>query len=581
MATIYGSEGDDDGEWHWLPWPWPNFQPALVGTDEGDEIYGRNGNDELIGLDGDDYLDGEAGVDHMNGGFGDDVYVVDDYRDVTEDLVDYYDANGNPINAGYDIVMSYVDYILDLNTLIEELDLIEGSAATIGGGNELNNVIRGNSRDNDLVGDIGDDTLYGNDGDDVLFGDGDDRGPEATVAGSQGAGRDWLYGGADNDTLKGGDGDDHLYGGSHGDSLFGGADNDVLDGGTGGDKMRGESGDDKYYVDNALDEVIEGFDAGSDKVFSSVTFALSPNVENLTLLDGSGAIDGTGNDLDNDIIGNDSNNTIHGLGGADRIYAEEGEDTVYGDDGGDAIHGGTQGDDLFGGRHNDTLYGEDGDDFLSGGADNDTLYGGADQDELVGGSGSDAMSGSTGNDIYWVDNAGDTVTEYASQGVDTVHVVGLIDYTLTANVENLVLEALARNGTGNAASNGIVGNNLGNTINGGLGSDTLTGGGGHDTFVFNTSLAKVPNIDTITDFNADTIQLDNSVFTALIGDQRSVTFAEFRVGSGALDASDRIIYNNQTGALLYDADGTGAQGAVQFATLDAGLFVTGADFWIV
>ncbi len=71
------------------------------------------------------------------------------------------------------------------------------------------------------------------------------------------------------------------------------------------------------------------------------------------------------------------------------------------------------------------------------------------------------------------------------------------------------------------------------------------------------------------------------MFTALKGDARSLTAAEFRVGSGALDASDRIIYNDQTGALLYDADGVGGQAAVQFATLDASPVVTTADFWLI
>jgi serralysin len=42
-----------------------------------------------------------------------------------------------------------------------------------------------------------------------------------------------------------------------------------------------------------------------------------------------------------------------------------------------------------------------------------------------------------------------------------------------------------------------------------------------------------------------------------------------------------VIYNSNTGARLYDADGTGAQAAVQFATLDPGLGVTAADFWVV
>ena len=49
----------------------------------------------------------------------------------------------------------------------------------------------------------------------------------------------------------------------------------------------------------------------------------------------------------------------------------------------------------------------------------------------------------------------------------------------------------------------------------------------------------------------------------------------------AHDADDRVVYNSATGALFYDADGTGAAAAVRFAILDPGLHLTRADFAIV
>ena len=60
------------------------------------------------------------------------------------------------------------------------------------------------------------------------------------------------------------------------------------------------------------------------------------------------------------------------------------------------------------------------------------------------------MSGGAGNDTYVVDAAGDTVTEAASEGTDTVQAG--VSYTLGANVENLTLTGTGNiNATGNAA----------------------------------------------------------------------------------------------------------------------------------
>ena len=39
-------------------------------------------------------------------------------------------------------------------------------------------------------------------------------------------------------------------------------------------------------------------------------------------------------------------------------------------------------------------------------------------------------------------------------------------------------------------------------------------------------------------------------------------------GTAATQADDYILYNRNTGALFYDADGNGSIAALQFATLD-------------
>ncbi len=117
--------------------------------------------------------------------------------------------------------------------------------------------------------------------------------------------------------------------------------------------------------------------------------------------------------------------------------------------------------------------------------------------------------------------------------------------------------------------NGYEGNDV---LIGGLGNDTLNGGAGNDVFVFNTTPHSSNNRDTITDFDGnptggqDLIYLDHDIFAKLttLG---QLSADNFHIGSSAADATDYIIYNQSTGFLSYDADGTGVGAAVQFAQL--------------
>ena len=52
-------------------------------------------------------------------------------------------------------------------------------------------------------------------------------------------------------------------------------------------------------------------------------------------------------------------------------------------------------------------------------------------------------------------------------------------------------------------------------------------------------------------------------------------------GTAAQDANDRIIYDSNTGTLLYDSDGDGGTAAIQFATVSTGLALTNLDFLVV
>ncbi|MFM6278733.1 MAG: calcium-binding protein, partial [Dolichospermum sp.] len=114
--------------------------------------------------------------------------------------------------------------------------------------------------------------------------------------------------------------------------------NDTLIGGTGADTLMGGAGNDSYYVDNTADIITEKLNQGTDSVFSTVTYTLSANVENLTLLSGTTAINGTGNNLSNTITGNTGNNVLTGGLGNDTLNGGTGADTFVGGVGDDKLY---------------------------------------------------------------------------------------------------------------------------------------------------------------------------------------------------------------------------------------------------
>ena len=164
---------------------------------------------------------------------------------------------------------------------------------------------------------------------------------------------------------------------------------------------------------------------------------------------------------------------------------------------------------------NDYLNGTSGNDFLYGLSGNDTLIGSDGNDFLDGGAGADTLIGGDGNDTYYVDNAGDVVTESSNDtlgGVDTVF--STVNFTLGFGLENLTLTGTGNiNGTGNDNNNVITGNSANNILNGGAGDDTLIGGSGADVFVFNK---RSEGLDIIKDFQTtqDKIQVSKSGFGA-------------------------------------------------------------------
>lgn len=133
-------------------------------------------------------------------------------------------------------------------------------------------------------------------------------------------------------------------------------------------------------------------------------------------------------------------------------------------------------------------------------------------------------------------------------------------------------------GDGNDKLNGGEGNDK---LAGGAGRNTLTGGAGKDAFIF-TVMSTATDLDIIKDFSSkdDSFQFRQSVFTA-IGSKGKLKADAFRLGAGAADAEDRVIYHKAKGNLYYDPDGTGPEAQVLVATLSNKAALVLSDFLIV
>ncbi|MBX3629904.1 MAG: putative Ig domain-containing protein [Nitrosomonas sp.] len=384
-----------------------------------------------------------------------------------------------------------------------------------------------------------------------------------------------LEGTSGADVLDGGMGDDIINGLGGNDILNGHAGNDRLNGGAGNDTMTGGTGDDIYVVNSALDVVIENFDEGIDTVRSSISYILGPHIENLNLT-GTNATDGAGNALDNHLIGNSANNTLTGDAGNDRLNGQEGADTLIGGSGDDiyivdnigdvVIEFADQGVDRVRSSVSYTLSsnveelilidgtvidgtGNELDNNLVGNDVSNILTGGAGNDRLNGREGADTLIGGIGDDIYVIDNIGDTVIEFADEGVDKVR--SSISYTLDSNIEDLVLiDGAVINGTGNALGNNLVGNNVSNILTGEAGNDRLNGRGGDDTLIGGTGndvyiLGRDYGVDTViendvTTGNTDTVRFLPGISASQIWFQQAGDNLEVSI----IGTHDKLVINN-------------------------------------
>ena len=424
---------------------------------------------------------------------------------------------------------SGTDFVDQVNGGVRNDIIRSGAGNDLISGGSGNDILEGGDGNDNLSGGDGNDTIRGGAGADSLFGgNGDDRietgtGDDGGVFGDEG--NDTLIGNTGAELLRGGNGDDILRGGGGNDFLLGENGNDTLQGGDGNDTINTGLG--VETVDGGAGINTLNIDRGTTTL--GVTFFLNGAVGS----DGSSAINIT------------SMNYVAGSG-IDRIVGSTGNDIISG------------------GSGNDILEGGDGNDNLSGGDGNDTIRGGAGADSLFGGNGDDRIETGTGDDGG----------VFGDEGNDTL-------------IGNTGAELL-RGGNGDdilrgfAGSDFLLGEGGNDTLQGGDGNDTLNGGLGLDIFQFNTALNGTTNRDSISDFSVadDTFELDNAVFSGLL--EGILKAAAFRIGAAAGDASDRIIYNDATGGLFFDSDGTGGASAqIQFASLAVGLLLTNADFVVI
>jgi Ca2+-binding RTX toxin-like protein len=253
--------------------------------------------------------------------------------------------------------------IINLSLAVSDAGTSAGNDTLIG--DSTQNVLYGFEGNDTLDGKAGADAMSGGPGDDVYYVDnvsdnviekaneGNDTIYSSTAYYTLPGGVETLvlttggvtaYGNDQANRLVGNESDNQIYGSGGDDTLVGNGGNDVLTGGTGNDTMQGGTGNDTYYVESPADVVQEDAGNGIDKIFSSVSYTLAANVENLELSDTGYPLIGHGNALGNILIANGAEDILYGLAGNDTLIGGAGSQYLYGGSGSDTLTGGAGGD---------------------------------------------------------------------------------------------------------------------------------------------------------------------------------------------------------------------------------------------
>lgn len=230
-------------------------------------------------------------------------------------------------------------------------------------------------------------------------------------------------------------------------------------------------------------------------------------------------------------------------------------------------------------------------------------------DTFIGGDGRDTMAGGLGDDTYYLRDAyfvvedgnldviHDLVIEDANAGLDTIVYDGAGSFSLEnyLNVEVLDLRTTDSDragATGNSLDNTIyaseyqrtilegrdgndilIGKSQDDELNGGDGNDILVGGGGINFFVFDPTRLANNSVDTIKDFQ------DVDVIEGFTGYDGIINRNDLILGTAATTPRPSLIYNQSTGQLFADFDGTGSNQPQLFAILENRPTISSQNFF--
>jgi|GEM_PF-6356581 len=426
-------------------------------------------------------------------------------------------------------------------------------------------------------------------------------------------------------------GNDRLYSGNNDDTLDGGAGNDLLWSGDGNDILRGGAGKDVVVIEGARRDFSVFYQSATDTFFVNfVPFGADDytprGVDTITGVEEISFYDQTvqiryGTSGADALTGGSGDDFLFGLGGNDLLVGGDGNDRLDGGAGADTVSyasasaavevnlGSSGSPQNTYGAGSDTLIGIE---RLTGSAFADWLIGDAAANRLNGGGGDDLVEGGAGNDVLIGGSnqaLGDVVAYMGASGSVTVSLAiqdgiaaqntGAGGMDTLSGFENLMGSSFDDRLTGSSGANTLWGRAGADILNGGGGKDTLfgmsgndilNGGAGHDIlwggtesdiFAFTAALSATANVDSIRDFEvgSDTIRLENSVFSRLSAP--GTLDATFFAYGAAADGNDYIIYDNATGALYYDSNGSAAGQRVQFASLQPNLALDHTSFTVV